>query len=54
MPKSQFTAAFETAVADRWILQGEIGRGTQTTVYRARDAIRDTSVVVKALDASLA
>jgi len=54
MPKSQFTAAFETAVADRWILQGEIGRGTQTTVYRAHDAVRDVPVVVKALDASLA
>ena len=54
MSKSQFTAAFETAVADRWILQGEIGRGTQTTVYRAHDAVRDVPVVVKALDASLA
>ena len=54
MAKSQFTAAFETAVADRWILQGEIGRGTQTTVYRAHDAVRDVPVVVKALDASLA
>jgi serine/threonine-protein kinase len=54
MSKSQFTAAFETAVADRWILQGEIGRGTQTTVYSAHDAVRGTPVVVKALDASLA
>jgi eukaryotic-like serine/threonine-protein kinase len=54
MSKSQFTAAFEMAVADRWILQGEIGRGTQTTVYSAHDAVRGTPVVVKALDASLA
>ena len=54
MSKSQFTAAFETAVADRWILQGEIGRGTQTTVYRAHDAVRDVPVVVKSLDPSLA
>ena len=54
MANSPFTAAFETAVADRWILQGEIGRGTQTTVYRAHDAVRDVPVVVKALDASLA
>ena len=54
MSKSQFTAAFETAVADRWILQGEIGRGTQTTVYRAHDAVHDAPVVVKSLDPSLA
>ena len=36
-------------LADRYVVEGEIGRGAMATVFRARDAKHDRSVAVKVL-----
>ena len=53
MSDPQF-AAFENAIADRFELQGEVGRGSRATVYRARDVASDDAVAIKVLHADLA
>ena len=47
-------AVFEAAIADRWILEGEIGRGSRATVFRARDPATGEPVAIKVLRADLA
>ena len=47
-------AAFESAIADRYIIDGEIGNGARATVYRARQAPSGSPVAVKVLRADLA
>jgi serine/threonine protein kinase len=47
-------AGFEAAIADRWILEGEIGRGSRAAVFRARDAATGEPVAIKVLRADLA
>jgi serine/threonine protein kinase len=46
--------AFETAVADRWVIEDEVGRGSRATVYRARAVARGEAVAIKVLRADLA
>jgi serine/threonine-protein kinase len=46
--------AFETAVADRWTIEGELGRGSRAIAYRARDVASGEAVAVKVLRADLA
>jgi serine/threonine-protein kinase len=45
---------FEAAVADRYMIQVEIGRGSRATVYRARDVANDRMVALKVLRSDLA
>jgi serine/threonine-protein kinase len=47
-------AAFETAIADRWIIQDQAGRGTRATVYRARAVATGGSVAIKVFRSDLA
>lgn len=48
MSDPQF-AAFESAIADRFVIHGQVGRGSRATVYRARDVARDDDVALKVL-----
>ena len=52
MSDPQF-AAFEWAIANRFAIKGEIGRGSRATVYRARDVASDDDVALKVLRADL-
>ena len=45
---------FKTAIAGRYALEGEIGRGTRATVYRGRDMSNGAPVAIKILRADLA
>ena len=47
-------ASFERAIADRYLIESEIGRGTRAAVYRASDAASGSTVAVKVLRADLA
>ena len=47
-------AAFEAAIADRWVLETQVGRGTRATVYRARDVANGGSVAIKIFRSDLA
>jgi serine/threonine-protein kinase len=47
-------AAFEAAIADRWVIESQVGRGTRATVYRARDAATGGSVAIKVFRSDLA
>lgn len=47
-------AAFVSAIADRYVIQHEIGRGPRATVFQARDASNDAPVAVKVLQTDLA
>ena len=47
-------ASFEEAIAERFVIQGEIGRGSRATVYRAREVASGSAVAVKVLHADLA
>ncbi len=40
-------AVFETAIADRWMIEGEVGRGSRATVYRAREVASGEAVAIK-------
>ena len=53
MPDPQL-AAFEAAIADRWVIDGDIGRGSRATVYRARDVKRGEPVAIKIFRSDLA
>lgn len=53
MSDLQFSA-FESAIADRYVIEREIGRGTRGTVYRARDVATSRPVAIKVLRADLA
>ena len=53
MSDPQF-AAFATAVADRFAIEGEIGRGSRAIVYRSRDLVRDDTVAIKVIRSDLA
>jgi tetratricopeptide (TPR) repeat protein/tRNA A-37 threonylcarbamoyl transferase component Bud32 len=44
----------QTALKDRYVLEGEIGRGGMATVYRAQDLKHDRLVALKVLDPDLA
>lgn len=44
----------EAALADRYRIEGEIGRGGMATVYLAQDLRHDREVAVKVLRAELA
>ena len=46
--------SFAEAIADRYVMQGEIGHGSRATVYRARDVASGSTVAVKVLHADLA
>jgi eukaryotic-like serine/threonine-protein kinase len=46
--------AFQSAIADRCVIDSEIGRGSRATVYRARDVTSDSTVAIKVLHADLA
>ena len=52
MPDPQF-AAFAAAIANRFAIQGEIGRGSRATVYRARDVASNEEVALKVLRSDL-
>ena len=47
-------AAFEAAIADRWVIQTQVGRGNRATVYRARDVANGGSVAIKVFRSDLA
>jgi serine/threonine-protein kinase len=47
-------AAFEAAIADRWVIEDQVGRGTRATVYRARDVANGGSVAIKVFRSDLA
>ena len=47
-------AVFETAIADRWMIDGEIGRGSRAIAYRARDLANGDVVVIKVIRSDLA
>jgi eukaryotic-like serine/threonine-protein kinase len=53
MSDPQF-AAFETAIADRFTVEGPIGRGSRAIVYRAQDRVRGGTVALKVLHSDLA
>jgi len=46
--------AFRAAVADRCVIEGQIGRGSRATVYRARDVATGATVAVKVFHSDLA
>ena len=46
--------AFENAIAGRWVIDGEAGRGSRATVYRAHDVRRGDPVAIKVLHTDLA
>jgi serine/threonine-protein kinase len=46
--------AFETAIADRWLIESEVGRGPRATVYRGHDVETDRMVAIKVLNADIA
>ena len=52
MPDPQL-AAFERAIADRWVIDGEIGRGSRATTYRARDGANGGAVAIKVFRSDL-
>ena len=57
MSNSQFTAnfsTFEAAVADRYIVESEVGRGPRATVYRGWMVSNHEPVAIKVLRADLA
>ena len=47
-------AVFETAIADRRVIEGEVGRRSRATVYRARDIASGEAVAIKAFRSDLA
>jgi len=47
-------AVFETAIANRWVIDGEVGRGSRATVYRARDVASGEAVAIKVFRSDLA
>jgi eukaryotic-like serine/threonine-protein kinase len=47
-------AVFEAAIADRWVIEGEVGRGSRATVYRAREVAAGESVAIKVFRSDLA
>jgi eukaryotic-like serine/threonine-protein kinase len=47
-------AAFAAAIADRWAIDAEIGRGSRGTVYRARDVANGGNVAIKVFRSDLA
>jgi serine/threonine protein kinase len=47
-------AAFETAIADRWVIDADVGRGSRATVYRARDVASGEAVAIKVFRPDLA
>jgi serine/threonine-protein kinase len=47
-------AAFEAAIADRYVIEHQVGRGTRATVYRARVVANGGSVAIKVFRADLA
>jgi serine/threonine-protein kinase len=47
-------AVFEAAIADRWVIDSDIGRGSRATVYRARDVARGEPVAIKIFRSDLA
>ena len=53
MPDPQL-AVFEAAIANRWIIEGEVGRGSRATVYRARDVASGEAVAIKVFRSDLA
>ena len=53
MSDPQF-AAFAAAIADRFAIEGKIGRGSRATVYRGRDLVRDETVAIKVIHPDLA
>jgi serine/threonine-protein kinase len=53
MSDPQF-AAFEAAIADRFTIEGPIGRGSRAIVYRAQDRVRGGTVALKVLHSDLA
>ena len=53
MSDPQF-AVFETAFADRGVIDGEAGRGSRATVYRARNAALGQAVALEAFRSDLA
>ena len=53
MSDPQF-AAFEAAIADRWVIDREIGSGSRATVYRARELESGATVAIKILRSDLA
>ena len=53
MPNPQL-AAFEAAIADRWVIESEVGRGSRGTVYRARDVASGDAVAIKVFRSDLA
>src|SRR5262245_45449168 len=53
MSDPQF-AAFKAAIADRFAIEGQVGRGNRAVVYRARDVARGETVALKVLHSDLA
>ena len=47
-------AVFETAIADRWMIEREVGRGRRATVYRARDVASGEAVAIEVFRSRLA
>jgi serine/threonine-protein kinase len=48
-------AVFEAAIADRWVIDGEVGRGSRAIVYyRAREVASGESVAIKVFRSDLA
>ena len=45
---------FEAAVADRWVIESSVGRGSRATVYRARDVATGEAVAIKVFRSDLA
>ncbi len=57
MSNTKFTAnfsTFEAAIADRYVVEEEIGRGNRATVYRGQDVRSGEPVAIKVLRADLA
>jgi eukaryotic-like serine/threonine-protein kinase len=47
-------AVFEAAIANRWAIESEVGRGSRGTVYRARDVVSGDAVAIKVFRSDLA
>jgi len=47
-------SAFQAAISDRWVIEGEIGRGSRAAVFRARDVANGDPVAIKVLHTDLA